>query len=231
MKGYKKFTWALVLVTGLVQAQTIKATKESQRVKGHSIEGYAVNLEGTVDEVSASLLGYLKGFAKLKLMANPITTTELVLGGQSYKGPLYATVKDKGTTAEAWLGMRPEEWAVSEEGEKIKNELERLTYEFGVRYYRDKIQVQIDEAVRAQQAVEKQQQRFETESKNLTIKLENNQKEKLQLEKAVEVNKLEYLNLVTKLEQNKKGQDSLAIALEQVKKVVELHKKKQQKVN
>jgi hypothetical protein len=47
----------------------------------------------------------------------------------------------------------------------------------------------------------------------------------------LENNKLEYESLLLKIEQNKKAQDSVAVAREQVKKVVEIHREKQRKVN
>jgi hypothetical protein len=232
MRVIKKFTLVVLLGCGVTTfAQSVKAYKETARIKGNPVDGYEVELEGTVDEVNTSLTKYLKSFAKLKFGANPITLSEAVIGGNSYKSPIYATTREKGSGATAWIGLKPDEWRDPDEASKVGKELERLVYDFGVQFYRDRIQVQIDESVRAQQAVEKQQQRFQTENKNLAIRLENNQKEKVQLEKSMDVNKLEYLNLLTKIDQNKKSQDSLAVALEQVKKVVELQKEKQKKVN
>ncbi|MCK6616919.1 MAG: hypothetical protein L6Q51_04680 [Cyclobacteriaceae bacterium] len=222
----------LILIASTVAAvaQSVKVTKETARIKGKNADGFEVALEGTVDEVNTALTKYLKTFAKLKLGANPIATSEFAVGGSVYKSPVYALTKEKGDRTAAWIGIKTDEWTL-DEADKINKELERLTYDFGVQYYRDKIQVQIDESTRALQAVERQQQRLTAESKNLNIRLENNQKEKVQLEKSMDANKLEYLNLLTKIEQNKKSQDSLAIALEQVKKVVEMHKEKQRKVN
>lgn len=220
----------LIASTFAAIAQSVKVTKETARIKGKNADGFEVELEGTVDDVNAALTKYLRTFAKLKLGANPLTTSEVVIGGSNYKSPVYALTKEKSDRTAAWIGIRTDEWP-AEESEKVSKELERLTYDFGVQFYRDKIQVQIDESTRALQAVERQQQRLLTENKNLNIRLENNQKEKVQLEKSLDVNKLEYLTLLTKIEQNKKSQDSLAIALEQVKKVVEMHKEKQKKVN
>lgn len=227
----RKFIGLILIASTLAaSAQSVKVTKETARIKGKNADGFEVELEGTVDEVNTALTRYLKTFAKLKLGANPMATSEAVIGGSVYKSPLYATIKEKGERTAAWIGIHSDEWA-AEEAEKISKELERITYDFGIQFYRDKIQVQIDESTRALQAVERQQQRLATENKNLNIRLENNQKEKIQLEKSLDVNKLEYLKLMTQLEQNKKSQDSLAIALEQVKKVVEMHKEKQKKVN
>ncbi|QOI96923.1 MAG: hypothetical protein HRU69_05180 [Flammeovirgaceae bacterium] len=230
MRKFTVFVLILIVSAFSVFAQSVKATKETARIKGKNADGFEVELEGTVDEVNTALTKYMKTFAKLKLGANPIATSEFAVGGSVYKSPVYALTKEKGDRTAAWIGIKADEWS-PEEAEKINKELERLTYDFGVQFYRDKIQVQIDESVRALQAVERQQQRLNTENKNLNIRLENNQKERVQLEKSLDANKLEYLNLLTKIEQNKKSQDSLAVALEQVKKVVEMHKEKQKKVH
>lgn len=226
----KFFGLILIASTLAAFAQPVKVTKETARIKGKNAVGFEVELEGTVEEVNTALTKYLKTFAKLKLGANPMATSEVAVGGSVYKSPVYALTKEKGGRTAAWIGIKEDEWG-PEEAEKMNKELERLTYNFGIQFYRDKIQVQIDESTRALQAVERQQQRLLTDNKNLNIRLDNNQKEKIQLEKSMDVNKLEYLTLLTKLEQNKKSQDSLAIALEQVKKVVEMHKEKQKKVN
>ena len=110
-------------------------------------------------------------------------------------------------------------------------QLEKLVYQFGVKFYRDKIQAQIDEGQQAFDAVVRKQQRLTNQSKDLTIRLGNNEQEKVQLEKTLESNKLENLVLLQKIVNNKKAQDSVALASEQIKKVIELHKERQRKVN
>lgn len=230
MDSAKKFAVILIMTLSFpLLSQSVKVNKESSRIKGESVEGYAVELEGTADDVTSAYSKYIRSFAKLKLGANPMTTSEAVIKGTSYKNPIYALVKEKGQGAIAWIGLKEGEWG--DDAEKITKELERILYDFGVKYYRDKIQLQIDESTQALQAVEKQQQRLLAENKNLNLKLENNAKEKIQLEKSLEVNKLENLNLLTKIDLNIKSQDSVAIAAEQIKKVVEMHKEKQKKVN
>ena len=205
MEGLRKFIAFVFVASSLsVFAQSVKVSKETVRIKGKNADGYEVELEGTTDEVNTALSKYLKTFAKMKLGANPLTTSEAVISGRMYKSPVYATTREKGDRTAAWIGIRVDEW-INDEAEKVMKELERITYDFGIRFYRDKIQVQVDESIRALQAVERQQQRMLAESKNLTLRLENNQKEKIQLEKALDVNKLEYLNLLTKIEQNKKA--------------------------
>jgi hypothetical protein len=228
----KKFVFLFsIALTSIAFSQTVIVNKESSRVKGDNADGYAVVLEGSVDEVTSAFSKYIRSFAKLKLAANPMTTSELVIGGTSYKSPVYAKVNEKGQGAEAWMGLKESEWPDEGDAEKVMNELKKLMYDFGLKYYRDKIQVQIDEATRALQAAEKQQQRLLTDNKTLNVKLENNAKEKIALEKSLENNKLLNLSLLTQLDQNVKSQDSVAVVAEQIKKVVEMHKERQNKVN
>ena len=128
------------------------------------------------------------------------------------------------------MGIRPEEWA---EGDldKCNKALEKMIYDFAVQYNQDKIQKEIDESVTALNAVEKQQQRLLTENKNLTMKLEDNKREKLQLEKSLENNKVTYETLLLNIETNKHAQDSVALAGVQIKKMMEAQKEKKKKVN
>lgn len=118
-----------------------------------------------------------------------------------------------------------------EQAEQALKDVEKVVYDFGVKFNRDKIQVDIDESVRAQQTTEKQTLRLQNENKNLNSRLEFNQKEKLRLEKSLAENKLEYETLLLNIGRNKKDQDSVALATDQIKKMVEVHKERQRKVN
>jgi hypothetical protein len=231
MKTTKRFFLTAVLVLlalCIVRAQTVKTKKASQKVRTENMEGYEAEVEGMMDDVSSSFIKYLKAFGKVKQSPEGITLTEATIGGTSYTLPVYAMVRENSKTSSAWIGIKMAEWG--EDGERMLRELEKLVYEFGVKFYRDKIQLQIDEAVRALQTVEKQQQRLSNENRNLSTKLENNKKEKIQLEQAIINNKNEHQTLLKKLEQNKTAQDSVAVAAEQIKKVVDMHRERQRKV-
>jgi hypothetical protein len=128
------------------------------------------------------------------------------------------------------VGIKSDDWKESD-AEVVNREIEIMLHNFGVNFYREKIQKQIDEAVRAQQAVERQQQRLTNQNKDLNNKLEGNKKEKIKLDQALVDNKLELENLIKRLEKNKFDQDSVNVAGEQIKKVVEMHKEKQRQVH
>jgi len=210
-------------------AQTVKAKKDESRVKGENTPGYAVDLEGSAEDVNSAFTKFLKTFGKTKQSDGIITLAESTINGAVYRNPVYGVTKSKGNTTTAWLGIKKTEWANG--ADAMNNELEKVIKEFGVQYYKDKIQAQIDESNRAAQAVDKQKQRLTTQNRDLNVKLEDNKREKLQLEKSIEKNKQEHELLLKKIAKNKHDQDSVAIAGEQVKKMVDVHKERQKKVN
>jgi hypothetical protein len=232
MNTFKKF-WmvALMIIPATSYAQKVTVTKDTERVKGSNIEGYATELTGTIEDVSASYTKYLKTFGKIKSSGNQLQLSEAEISFTKYTSPLYATTRGKGDKILVWLGLNASEWPTPEQAEQARKDLEKVVYDFGVKFYRDKVQVDIDESVRAQQTAEKQTLRLQNENKNLNSRLEFNQKEKLRLEKNLADNKLEYETLLMNLSNNKKAQDSVALATDQIKKMVEAHKERQRKVN
>jgi hypothetical protein len=217
-----------LLLSPALTAQTVKVKKESARIKGENIEGVAVELNATAEEVNSSLMKYLKSLGKVKQSEGIFVLTDALIYGSTYSTPVYAAAKGK-ETEQAWFGINKTEW-LSGEVDKMNGELEKLAYDFGLKFYRDKIQAQIDESMRALLAVEKQQQRFSSENKNLNVKLEGNKQEKIRLEKSIAENKTENELLLRKIEKNKKDQDSIVVVAEQVKKVVEMHRERQRNV-
>ena len=212
-------------------SQTVSVKKYSERDKGTQVEGFQTDLEGKKDDVAGAWVKYLKDVGKLKQNNSPMTLTEPAIGGTIYTtGIIYTDSKEKNEHVNVWVGIKEAEWSVNDFG-ILNRELEQLVYRFGVKFYRDKIQLQIDEAQRAFDAVEKQQQRTVNQNKDLSNKLVNNEEQKIQLEKSLEVNKLDHAVLLQKLEDNRLSQDSLAIVNVQIKKVIEMHKERQRKVN
>ena len=114
---------------------------------------------------------------------------------------------------------------------RVMTSLEKVAYQFGVKFYRDQIQKEIDESQRAFDATEKQKTRLLNQSKDLTLRVANNDQERIHLEKSLATNKLEKTVLLQKITNNKKSQDSIANAGLQIKKVMEVQKEKQKKVN
>ncbi|MFM8913033.1 MAG: hypothetical protein ACKOE6_08985, partial [Flammeovirgaceae bacterium] len=175
---------------------------------------------------------FLKEIGKIKfLSSDPVVVTEPNINGTVYpKGVIYALTTESGSVTTVWLGARATEWESKDFG-FIQKQLEKFTNQFGIRFYREKMQAQIDETQQAADAVEKQALRFINQGKDLANKLTNNELEKIKLEKAVEANKLENAALKIKIENNKKAQDSIANVAVQVKKVKEAQMEKLRKIN
>lgn len=216
---------------GLTQAQTVTVNKQNEKVKSETIEVFATTLEGRREEIQQSFNRYLKEVGKVKLFSTPTTITEPIISGTPFsKGIVYAGMQDGDKSSTVWMGINPAEWEAKDVTYATR-ELQKMVYQFGIKFYRDQVQKQIDETQQALDAVEKQQQRTLNQSKDLTIKVSNNEQEKIQLEKSLENNKLENVALKIRMENNKKAQDSLLNVNVQIKKVLETHKEKQRKIN
>src|SRR5688572_27935500 len=231
MNTVKKFcVIVLITIPATSFAQKVTVSKDKQ-AKGNNIDGYTIELAGTVEEVMTSYTKYLKAFGKIKSSGNTQQILEATINSNACSAPLYATTLSKGEKTSVALGLKASEWPTPALAEQVSKDLEKVLYDFGVKFYRDKVQVDIDESVRAQQAAEKQTLRLQNENKNLVSRLDFNQREKLRLEKLLAENKLEYETLVSSIAKNKKDQDSVLIATDQIKKMVEIHKERQRKVN
>jgi hypothetical protein len=226
MTLYKKFVLLFLLIGQVAFAQTVIATKQSQRIKGENAVGYATFLEAQQQEVNTSLQRYLKTFGKPKQQGEMSFVQLPSVNGIAYTSSLYATAKANETKTVVWMGILEKADTTT-----IASQLEALVKAFGINFYRDKIQVQIDEAQRAVQAVEKQQQRTATENKNIGMRIENNKKEFLQLNKAIKSNRQDSVDLNLKLQKNFYDKDSLALVLDKVKKALEFQKDRQKNVN
>jgi hypothetical protein len=219
----------MLLCTGAM-AQTVKVKDQRESVRGDNVEGYGAELEGKKADIQSSWIKFLKDIGKVK-QGDPVTISEPVFNGLVFsKGVIYSITREQGEMTSVWLGIKPGEWDASDVT-RINNELEKGVYRFGIRYYKDKIQVQIDDAQEAWDAVEKQKQRMVNQNKDLTMKLSNNGLEKIQLEKSLEANKFENAVLILKLKNNMKAQDSLTQAALQIEKIKQMHQDRQRKVN
>jgi hypothetical protein len=228
----KKITFflGLIILGFSAYAQTVNVKKEKTRIKNDYADGFEVELQATFEEVEASLTKFMKTFGKFKSVENFMVVNEPVIQGRPYTTPVYGANKQVGNIISAWVGIKTDDWK-KEDAETVNHDLEKMLHDFGVTFYREKIQKQIDESVRAGQAVERQQQRLQNQNRDLNGKMDDNRREKIQLERSLENNKIELETLTKRLEKNKKDQDSVAIAGDQIKKVIEMHRERQRKVD
>jgi hypothetical protein len=211
-------------------AQTVKVDAAQTRVKNDYADGFEVSLPGTFEEVDDALAKLMKSIGKIKTSESQFIVGEPTIVGRTYTSAVYGATKQVGNIVSAWVGLKKNEWTKGDE-EHVLKALEGMVYDFGVTYHRDKIQKQIDESVRASQAVERQLQRLTNQNKSLNSKIEKNKQDKIDLEKALVTNSIDLQTLTKQLEKNRKDQDSVAVAGQQIQKVIDMHRERQRKVN
>jgi hypothetical protein len=226
----KKFVLLPCLLISFISfSQTVVVKKEKQKIKNNNIYSFATTLDANAEEVNGALLKFLKGYGKPRQQEEAIVLTECIVNGQAYSRPLYGGSRQTVVGSQAWIGVNLKEWAT--DSTMVVSRLEAMVKEFGVNFYRDKIQVQIDEAQRAVDIVSKQQQRTLNEQQNIQQKIENNKKEYQQLLKDMKKNRTDSVALVIRMNQNKAGNDSLRVVSEKVKQALVFQKERQGKVN
>ena len=228
----KAITIVLALLLHLpIMAQQVSVSADSRSVKGTACDGYTTGLNGSLESVSQALVRYLRQHGKVKASGNEITITNPVLGGNVYeKHLMYAVVKGDENSATAWIGLNRSEWP-NNDTDVLLARIKDITYQFGVKYYRDLVQLEIDETQQAVDAIDRKIQRLIQQNKDLNGKLLNNEQDKVRLEKALEQNATDHASLLLKIEANKKSQDSVSAAGVQVRKVLEARREKQSKIN
>jgi hypothetical protein len=223
------FSFAMLLSLSAL-AQTVNVNAKSNRIKGNACAGFSLDLEGKADDAENSLVKFLKDYGKPRSTTDYVSISGPTLGGSFYDGKtLYATVTGDDKKAQVWLGIDTAEWKTS--SSSVMDRIEKMAYQFGVNFYKEQIQKEVDETQRAFDATEKQKVRLTNQVKDLTLRLSNNEQEKIQLQKSVETNSLEHAVILQKIENNKKAQNSVANAGLQIKKMLDAKKEKQKKVN
>ncbi len=230
MKKFYVLALTFFCATSFAQTATVKTTNE--KVKGDKVEGYFVELDGKYNDINSQWSKFLKDLGRVKLFSSdPTIITEPVFNGTVYpKGVLYGYSFENGSSTRVWLGIHPKDWE-EKDVDYANKQLEKLVYQFGIQFYRSKVQSQIDETTDAAAAVDKQKLRLINQNRDMTIQLSNNEQEKIHLNKVMDANNLEHAALLIKLERNKKAQDSLANVSDQIKKVMTTHQEKLRKIN
>ncbi|GCC50860.1 hypothetical protein SanaruYs_10790 [Chryseotalea sanaruensis] len=203
--------------------------QEKQKIKNDNIYSFATTLDASVEDVNGALLKFLKNYGKPKQQDEAIVLAECIVNGKAFSKALYGNTRQAGAATYAWIGVNLNEWAA--DSAMVVGRLEAMVKEFGVNFYRDKIQVQIDEAQRAVDIVSRQQQRTLNEQQSIQQKIESNKKEYQQLLKAIQKNRSDSVALVLRLNKNTASTDSLRTVADKVKQAVVFQKERQGKVN
>src|ERR1044071_5327306 len=135
------FLVGLIVLAPDVMAQKVTVSSRTARIIGENADGYSSDLDASAEDVRASIGKFMKETGKTKSNGDMITVSEPVINGTPYaKGFLYATVGGSDVKTRVWIGIIKSQWTESE-AESILKELEQMTYRFGIKFYRDKIQL------------------------------------------------------------------------------------------
>jgi hypothetical protein len=227
-----KTLWLLLLFCGTTaRAQVVDVKPQAHKVKGGNAEGYSSVVEGKAEAIEPAWSKFVKGLGKTKVFSDLSTITDPILNGNEYKGmTLFTDFVTKNNVTRVWLGWKPVDWLESQR-EAVDKELSKQVYQFTLKFYQDQVLAQIDESEQAVRAVERAQQKSVNEGGDLQMRLEETSRERVQLERALETNKFNNTILLQKLENNKKSLDSLSVALDKVKKAVELQRQKLREIH
>lgn len=230
MNAMKKFVLVPFLLVYVISfGQTVVVKREKQKIKNDNIYSFSTTLDANAEDVNSALLKFLKNYGKPKQQEEAIVLAECIINGQAFTKALYGGTRQANAVTYAWIGVNLKDWAA--DSAMVVSRLEAMVKEFGVNFYRDKIQVQIDEAQRAVDIVSKQQQRTLNEQQSIQQKIENNKKEYQQLLKAIQKNRSDSVALVLRLDKNKASTDSLRVVSDKVKQALVFQKERQGKVN
>jgi hypothetical protein len=231
MKRLPIFSLIIAFATSAFAQQPIKVIKKGRDINTVPSLGRAIDLKGKASEVNESLGRFLKDIGKTRTTADYYWTVSPYLGGIAYNGNvLYSATNGDDTKAQVWVGIDTAGWRGTDFN-KVMGAIEKMIYQFGVQFYREQIQKEIDQSQQAFEATEKQKLKLVNQSKDINQRVADNDQERAHLEKSLTTNKLEKAVLLQKLANNKKSQDSITNAGLQIKKVMDLQKEKQKKVN
>jgi hypothetical protein len=231
MKRLLIFSLVLTFATPIFAQQPIKVIKKGRDINTVPSLGRAIDLKGKASEVNESLGRFLKEYGKTRTTADYYWTVSPYLGGIAYNGNvLYSATSGDDTKAQVWVGIDTAGWRGTDFN-KVMSAIEKMIYQFGVQFYREQIQKEIDQSQQAFEATEKQKLKLVNQSKDINQRVADNDQERVHLEKSLTTNKLEKVVLLQKLANNKKSQDSITNAGLQIKKMMDLQKEKQKKVN
>ncbi len=142
---------------------------------------------------------------------------------------VYTTVQSSGKGAMVWMAIDLGDAFVVSGNSKF-SAAERLLKEFGVKVYKEEIQLEIKEAEKAVNEAVKRKEKRVKEGEELQSDLVRNADEKKKLEQEIKDNASQKVQLEKDVEQNKKDQVAADEHIAKMKKALELTKDKLNKV-
>lgn len=221
----KKMFFTLLMSSILISATAQKVIVTNYVEK--DTKGYSVTLISEKDRVNNFISQYFKETGKVRLRDEIYTISALSRADFPFPEiTIFSKTKTVNgeTKAIVWL---PDSLNADE---KYSIKLKELWHTFGLDFYRILAQEEIDKTSRALRYAEKQFQRLEKGSLKLKNNLVKNKEEKIKLEEALKTNALNHDILLQKIANNKEAKDSVLMAIEKIRKLVEVQEEKKRAI-
>jgi len=230
-----KFTTYIItffLNFSFVFAQEITVKEESKAIEKVTYAGYETTVNGSVEKHRDAWTKLLKNKGKVRKKNSlyfledfvfPQITDKLLTGVTQIN-------QSRDSVVTIWLGIDSSVLEEEESG-KLMNEISGMLYTYVLDYKKSLVLNDIQNAERAAAFTSRQHQRLLQNLENLTLRLLDAENEKRRLEESVKTMELEIEVLKQRIENNKADQEKTYEELEQIRKVLEMHKERLKKLN
>jgi len=230
-----KFTTYIItffLNLSFVFGQEITVKEESKSIEKVTYTGYETTVNGDFEKHKDEWTKLLKNKGKVRKrnllyfledFVFPQITEKLLTGVTQIN-------QSRDSIVSIWLGIDSSDLE-SGESSKVMNEISGMLYSYVLEYRKSLILFDIQNAERAAAFTSRQHQRLIQNLDNLKLRLLDAENEKLRLEESVKSMELEIEVLKQRIENNQADQERTYEELEQIRKVLEMHKEKLKKLN
>lgn len=217
---------------GFAHGQEIMAKEDTQTIEGTEFAGYEINVEGDLDDHQDRWMRLLRNKGKVRKRSSrysiedfvlPQVTESLLDGYTQFK-------QERDTTITIWLGIDVSALS-DDEPQAVLGEVKGMLENYVLEYRKSLVLDDIQDAERAAAFTSRQHQRLIQNLENLKIRLLDAENEKRRLEENLKTMELEIEVLKQRIVNNEADQETTLEELEQIRKVLEMHKERLKKLN
>ena len=223
----KKFLILILFLPVIAWAQpVIEVIPGTTKVNGERYPGYKSKIISESKNVEDYLKSHFRSLGKTRERNSYFSLTEATIA-EKYHGErfFYAEIIQGSSVQTVWIGADTTDLSLYD-WDVMDATLKKWTYDFTVEFYKNEVQEEIDESIKAEQFAEKQHNKLIKESENLANTIQSNEKELIRLQEAIENNKNEHIDLLESIRTNKIEIDSAAVTLDRIRNVVQMLERK-----
>ena len=211
-------------------AQSVKTEKAT--INSKKYEGFSITLNGSEDQVSSFWGEQISAFGKVRKKRDFDQITEFRIEEYHPEAIFFSRVSRRDSLrTQIWIALDQESVIGAEEAnEQVNTALKNFVETAPVNFQKYMITQDIAETERALGFTLKQKENLIRENENLGEDLINSEEELVELEEAVEQLKLQILATKQKIENNKEAVIQSDVDLEKIRKVLDAHKERLQKL-